>query len=165
MATAGTPSHRQGLTGWRSSLLGRDATDEEIRKAYKVYMKRYKMATKRYRNKIKLDTGCQDSRCQWVGSFEACMLHFDHIPGRGKKRNVSKLISIPAVDRERVKCEVVCGNCHARRTRQRLINLPDRRAREEYIKERKILGELPPGDWTGILTALDKRAEQLAIGA
>ncbi len=51
------------------------------------------------------------------------MLEFDHV-GSGKAANVSDLVSTAAssarLEAELGKCEVVCVNCHRRRTRRRL---------------------------------------------
>lgn len=67
---------------------------------------------------IKLEQGCAD--CGYKGSAYA--LQFDHI-GDDKKESVSNLIrsdyAWSTILVEIGKCEVVCANCHAIRTKNR----------------------------------------------
>ncbi len=65
-------------------------------------------------------TGCSG------GPYAACQLDFDHIPGRGQKiLEVSKMVrngwSRDKVEAEISKCQLICKNCHALRTRGRLL--------------------------------------------
>ncbi len=60
------------------------------------------------------------------GSFPPWCMQFDHIDGAGVKRaNVSLLVaqgySEAAMVEEIAKCELVCANCHANRTYQRVL--------------------------------------------
>ena len=71
---------------------------------------------------IKLARGCEDPRC--FGFDPDCVraLHFDHRPGTSKLSDVGTLIKIApweVIEAEIAKCDVVCANCHARRTAER----------------------------------------------
>lgn len=62
---------------------------------------------------------CMDCKCQ----FEPYQKHFDH---REPSRKLFNLASAPAhtlaeILRELHKCDVVCANCHAERTRQLMV--------------------------------------------
>jgi len=71
--------------------------------------------------KLKEETPCSD--CEQY--FPYYVMDFDHVPERGPKvANISTLagnrsINAPAVQRELVKCDVVCANCHKIRTHER----------------------------------------------
>jgi hypothetical protein len=69
-------------------------------------------------DEFKLKTGCKD--CGY--NKDAIALQFDHL--RDKQAAISKLVAQGAskdiVLTEMAKCEVVCANCHAIRTRDRL---------------------------------------------
>ena len=70
-------------------------------------------------NSIKLQCGCVD--CGYNASPLA--LEFDHLPGKIKITEVSKMASggytHEDILNEIAKCDVVCANCHAIRTHQR----------------------------------------------
>lgn len=67
---------------------------------------------------IKLASGCVD--CGYAA--HAAALQFDHIYDN-KKANVSDLVrsdySWVTIQKEIIKCEIVCANCHAIRTNSR----------------------------------------------
>ena len=50
------------------------------------------------------------------------IMEFDHI-GNDKHRNVSDCVTIASAEREIVKCELVCANCHRERTFHRFPHL------------------------------------------
>ena len=66
---------------------------------------------------IKVSRGCHD--CGY--NKDGTALQFDHL--RDKKANISNMIrsdySWNSILEEMCKCEVVCANCHAIRTRRR----------------------------------------------
>lgn len=66
----------------------------------------------------KVEKGCVD--CGY--NEDARALEFDHLPGSDKTRTVASLLyaSWNRVWEEIAKCEVVCANCHAIRTMDRL---------------------------------------------
>jgi hypothetical protein len=57
-------------------------------------------------------------------SYPPYVMHFDHV-GDDKTQEVSVMAAVPVSEAklraEIAKCEVVCGNCHAERTRQRWL--------------------------------------------
>ena len=63
-----------------------------------------------------------DHACVDCGQTDLLVLEFDHI-GDEKLMEVSRLIqnasSWRTIEREIAKCEVVCANCHKRRTIRR----------------------------------------------
>jgi hypothetical protein len=69
-------------------------------------------------NRWKRRKGCVD--CGYKANYDA--LELDHLFGKkGNYRTVASLMyaSWKAIKEEIAKCEVVCANCHAIRTRQR----------------------------------------------
>ena len=68
-----------------------------------------------YLRQYKLDNGCVD--CGYKEHHAA--LEFDHIVGQ-KEFNVCNAKSIAQAQKEILKCEVVCSNCHKIRTFERL---------------------------------------------
>ena len=70
---------------------------------------------KRWIAEYKLARGCAD--CGYAGHHAA--LDFDHITGE-KELNVCFAKSIAQAQREALKCDVVCANCHRIRTYERL---------------------------------------------
>ena len=60
--------------------------------------------------------GCKD-----CGITDVRVLEFDHVPERGPKRYgiMGVLASTHRLKEELAKCDVVCANCHAIRTRER----------------------------------------------
>jgi hypothetical protein len=73
---------------------------------------------KQYVIDYKLQRGCTD--CGFKGHHAA--LHFDHLPGHEKVRDIKSggQLGWQALLDEIAKCEVVCANCHAIRTWQRV---------------------------------------------
>jgi hypothetical protein len=56
--------------------------------------------------------------------FEPFIMDLDHVPGRGhKKADVSRMVhgsyTVASLKEEIAKCDVVCSNCHRRRTASR----------------------------------------------
>lgn len=73
-------------------------------------------------NAFKLEAGCAD--CGFHA--DACALQFDHLPQYAKTAAVATMIannrSMVSIVAEMAKCEVVCANCHAVRTRDRRLH-------------------------------------------
>jgi hypothetical protein len=66
----------------------------------------------------KEDAGCAD--CGY--DYPHYMLEFDHLPGTKKVDNVYRVLKkygLESAWQEVAKCEVVCANCHKRRTFER----------------------------------------------
>lgn len=87
------------------------------------YWRNYQIA---YRNKKRklvyeylLEHPCVD-----CGEGDPVVLEFDHLPEFEKSREIGRMIgsgtwSWKAIEKEIQKCEVVCANCHKRRTSRR----------------------------------------------
>lgn len=65
---------------------------------------------------IKEATPCADCG----ESFPHYVMDFDHLPGSGKRFNISnqlgRFTSLADLELEIAKCQVVCANCHRHRT-------------------------------------------------
>lgn len=65
--------------------------------------------------------------CVDCGEPDSVVLQFDHVRGR-KLGNVSAMVSaakpLKLISEEIAKCDVVCGNCHKRRTTKQFGHLP-----------------------------------------
>ena len=71
-------------------------------------------------NQLRMLRHFLDHPCADCGETDTVVLEFDHL--RDKHRNVSYLIGVGEIRRikeEIKKCEVVCANCHRRRTYER----------------------------------------------
>jgi len=74
----------------------------------------------RSRNRRKMREFLSASKCADCGTCDFAVLEFDHREVGKKSYEVSRLISNPiswqSVSAEIAKCDVVCANCHRRRT-------------------------------------------------
>lgn len=88
------------------------------KEAYAVAAKARRKARNDYVIKLKSENPCVD-----CGKFyHYCQMQYDHI-GTDKVTEVSKLVKNGTIDKiqaEIDKCELVCANCHALRSWQRL---------------------------------------------
>ena len=61
------------------------------------------------------------------------VMHFDHLSD--KEHNINHYVkrgpSLNSLQREIDKCEVVCANCHAERTYQRMLAYPNKAEEQE----------------------------------
>jgi len=90
---------------------------------YTLDNRRKRAAVVAYVKDRKEGRSCQDcGRC-----FPPEAMDFDHRPGAGKKRDVSRCISVSMAAEEIKKCDLVCANCHRKRTH-------DRRGNSVYAK-------------------------------
>lgn len=83
--------------------------------------KLYRVEIRGYVRKIKEETPCADCG----NSYPYYVMDFDHL--EDKVENVSSLSAtgrIGALKREIEKCEIVCTNCHRKRTHDRLSISP-----------------------------------------
>ena len=83
----------------------------------KEYHQKYR---KEYKNKMKLYLFeyLREHPCVDCGESDVCVLEFDHVYGQ-KKVGLTRApnhCSFPQMINEITKCEVVCSNCHAKRT-------------------------------------------------
>jgi len=84
----------------------------------RLYQKNLAM---RKRNRIFILEYLKVHPCVDCGEMNIIVLEFDHIIGE-KERCVSEMIyrnSISNLEKEINKCEVVCANCHKKRTEKR----------------------------------------------
>ncbi len=116
---------------WRNKSLGkkwgtcRECQRKQQADWYQRNKKKHKRRT--YRQKSDRQQRAQDfvwdylstHPCVDCGESDPIVLEFDHVRGR-KKKTLSKMVnhgySISAIKKEISKCDVVCRNCHARRT-------------------------------------------------
>jgi hypothetical protein len=81
--------------------------------------KKYRLQISNFVKEIKEQTPCVD--CS--NNYPYYVMDFDHLEGRAKKNIISVLAAtgrIGALKKEIEKCEVVCSNCHRKRTHKRL---------------------------------------------
>lgn len=96
-----------------------EANKAAMKKRAKEYTKRNRLRLADYVRDVKAATGCAD--CPETDSI---VLTFDHV--RGEKVDciatmVNRSVSLKRLEDEIAKCEVVCANCHARRTYRRRV--------------------------------------------
>lgn len=118
---------------WRRRALGqRDNYCRPCRAAYKrehyaANRQRYIAAADRRKRAIAAERAAliveilRECRCADCGERDPLVLEFDHL--RDKSFNIAQGLrnhSWPAVLAEMEKCEVVCANCHRRRTARKL---------------------------------------------
>jgi hypothetical protein len=111
----------------RKAKDGRQHSCRECNKAYHYanwdrHMAQIKARTKRLREEARafVVEYLRAHPCVDCGETDIVVLEFDHL--RDKRANVSYLIQTAEIRRikeEIDKCEVVCANCHRRRTSQR----------------------------------------------
>ncbi len=74
------------------------------------------------RNQENLFDYLDDLECADCGEDDSRVLQFDHVRGP-KVRNVAQMVAFgycwDTILKEIAKCEIVCANCHAKRTAQR----------------------------------------------
>lgn len=86
----------------------------------KYYIAKAKINRKRSHERLRnyLLAYYRSHSCVDCGESDPIVLEFDHV--KGKTRGISVMltsaVSIATLEREIAKCEVVCANCHRRRT-------------------------------------------------
>lgn len=122
----------------RKSRDGRQGSCRECNKAYHYahharHMAQIRARTKRFRdeNRQRMVAYLLQHPCVDCGEEDIVVLEFDHL--RDKLANVGTLLHHDAIWarilEEIAKCEVVCANCHRRRTARRADNYRHRAAR------------------------------------
>ena|SRR5882672_3899294 len=81
-------------------------------------------AAHRQRNFEAMWSILRNSSCTDCGEYDPIVLEFDHLPGYEKRFEIARAVgsstrSWKAIKAEIDKCEIVCANCHRRRTNQR----------------------------------------------
>jgi len=87
--------------------------------------RKYELQAKhRQRNFLRVAKHLQSHPCSDCGEADILVLEFDHLPGTDKRFDIARAVSAStrswsAIEAEIAKCEVVCANCHRRRTADR----------------------------------------------
>lgn len=116
-------SRRDGLNS-----ICKECSGERSRRYYKENRDKHKKVTARARdavkevNRVNILELLSHSECADCGETDVVVLEFDHVEGK-KRENISRMVSNgtswKAIQEEICKCEVVCANCHRRRTHKR----------------------------------------------
>jgi len=115
---------------WRFKSLGqrhkicRDCQNNHSRNWYKRHKEEHAQRVKDNRYRVKQETReyawdyLSTHPCIECGESDPTVLEFDHI--HGKDKDIAVLVgqgySIKAVMKEIAKCQVLCANCHRRKT-------------------------------------------------
>jgi hypothetical protein len=101
----------------RSRKYYKENTAEHKRAVYETNL-RHKERNKKWAYEYLLDHPCVD-----CGEEDPIVMEFDHLPEYEKKYEVAGMIingyAIETIKKEIDKCDVVCANCHKRRTSKR----------------------------------------------
>lgn len=102
---------------------GRHRLTAKYRATGARYKTEYKARNVAFVNAYKLGMGCAD--CRLSPTDCPSILEFDHVPGRGEKEFEINALACKSLGMETIvaeisKCDVVCSNCHRRRTMLRL---------------------------------------------
>lgn len=97
----------------------RKAIDKDYNRArWKSGVKKAEQARRRQRNREFIWEFLSKNPCKDCGESDPIVLQFNHL--RDKKYNVSEMTgrtsSLEKIQEEIDKCEVLCANCHVRRT-------------------------------------------------
>ena len=89
------------------------------KKAYLLRNQGYRALIANYVRKIKSTTPCTDCKI----TYPYYVMDFDHLGDKDYEIHyLANTGRIGLLKKEIVKCEVVCANCHRKRTHQRAIN-------------------------------------------
>ena len=101
----------------RSRKYYNENTAEHKKAVYETNI-RHRNRNKQWAYEYLLEHPCVD-----CGEEDPIVMEFDHLPGYDKKYEVSGMIikgyAIETIKKEIDKCDVVCANCHKRRTSKR----------------------------------------------
>ena len=111
---------REKHPGYNYAAVKKNRATPEGRESYNQQMSDWTKDRRSKLSAIKVSLGCADCG----EHFEDCpaILEFDHRPDTEKSFNIGRSIkkSWDAIIAEVEKCNVVCANCHRRRTIERL---------------------------------------------
>jgi hypothetical protein len=106
------------ITGASKGTISYHCGEGQKEKSYARNSKARKKINAIFR-KIKEDRGCMDCK----EFFPHYVLEFDHVPGRGEKKGSPAIVAynknLDEGMKELKKCDVVCANCHKKRTYDR----------------------------------------------
>jgi|GEM_PF-2487554 len=89
----------------------------------KIMLKDEKQVDYKYKNKtrerfysfikkIKINYGCLNPECKWIGELPPCCLEFHHLHNKVKQISQMTCSSIDAICKEINKCTILCTTCH-----------------------------------------------------
>ena len=86
----------------------------------KTLVERRKEAASRSRKRVNdvIFAALSGKSCVDCGESDLLVLQFDHREPKLKTRDISKCSTVTSVLRELPKCDIVCANCHTRRTQR-----------------------------------------------
>ena len=117
-----SPKHRHGLFHWCKECSRQYAKTLPSYERMKRDLKQQKELLRLQAQKL-VKNYLQTHSCVDCGEDDWVVLEFDHVRGV-KKLAVSRMVScghsIKKINEEIAKCEIVCANCHKRRTYNRL---------------------------------------------
>jgi hypothetical protein len=138
--------NKDGLQNWCKDC-SRSASREIYKKNPKKQIaanKVRKMANKRVNRAFLLDYKTKNPCFDCQAFYPSYVLDFDHVFGK-KLLDVSKLVTYKheTMLKEIAKCQLVCSNCHRKRTFERSgkseedfsISAPEEEPQEEYLDE------------------------------
>lgn len=110
-------------------------------------------ARHRQRNFVRMIEYLRGHPCRDCGESDPVVLDFDHLPGFAKRFEIARAVgastrSWASILAEIEKCEVVCANCHRRRTARRAGHRKHLLSRGERVGPDTVVGDgtTDPGD-------------------
>jgi hypothetical protein len=122
------------LTDFNKSKCRKDGLNSICRDCSKARSKRYYRENRAHHKKVTLERGKKQKErnrrfvfdylcehpCIDCGEADPIVLEFDHLPEHGKSMDISRMVftgySIESIKTEIKRCDVVCANCHKKRT-------------------------------------------------
>lgn len=116
--------HNEEKILWGNRYKCRTCNKEANKKWYKKRAEHHKQTTSKNRKKYKQENRdfifefLNKNPCNICGEKDVLVLEFDHL--HDKKYNISEMISsgltLEVLKKEIEKCQVLCANCHRRKT-------------------------------------------------
>jgi len=125
------------LTEFNKNKVRKDGFNSICRECSKARSKQYYAENREHHKKVVLANNKKkternrrfvyeyllENPCVDCGETDPVVLEFDHLPGCDKKYIISEMTSngysVESIKKEMEKCDVVCANCHRRRSAKR----------------------------------------------